>query len=87
MSWLLVLGLKEGLLECATACFKSEVILTLVPKHKGSTCTHQTNPPLNRIHLCRILVGDGHSLLHTYYHSHTYYLDILGHVQIKLLKV
>ena len=26
--WLLVLGLKEGLVECATVCVKSEVILT-----------------------------------------------------------
>ena len=25
--WLLVLGLKEGLVECATVCVKSEVIL------------------------------------------------------------
>ena len=28
MGWLLVLGLKEGLVECATLCVKSEVILT-----------------------------------------------------------
>jgi len=28
MGWLLVLGLKEGQLECATACVKSEVILS-----------------------------------------------------------
>ena len=28
MGWLLVLSLKEGLLECSTACIKSEVILT-----------------------------------------------------------
>ena len=27
--WLLVLGLKEGLVECATVCVKSEVILTV----------------------------------------------------------
>ena len=27
-NWLLALGLKEGLLECAAACVKSEVILT-----------------------------------------------------------
>ena len=27
MGWLLVLGLKEGLVECATLCIKSEVIL------------------------------------------------------------
>ena len=27
MGWLLVLGLKEGLVECATLCVKSEVIL------------------------------------------------------------
>ena len=30
MGWLLVLGLKEGLVECATACIKSEVILSQV---------------------------------------------------------
>ena len=28
--WLLVLGLKEGLVECATVCIKSEVILNYV---------------------------------------------------------
>ena len=28
--WLLILGLKEGLLECATVCVKSEVILSLM---------------------------------------------------------
>ena len=27
MDWLLVLGLKEGLVECATLCIKSWVIL------------------------------------------------------------
>ena len=29
MGWLLVLGLTEGLVECATVCLKSEVILTV----------------------------------------------------------
>ena len=29
MSWLLVLGQKKGLLKCAAACVKSEVITTL----------------------------------------------------------
>ena len=29
MGWLLVLGLKEGLVECATLCVKSEVILNV----------------------------------------------------------
>ena len=28
MDWLLYLGLKEGLVECATLCVKSEVILS-----------------------------------------------------------
>ena len=27
MGWFLVLGLKEGLVECATVCIKSEVML------------------------------------------------------------
>ena len=27
MGWLLILGLKEGLVECATVCLKNEVIL------------------------------------------------------------
>ena len=27
MGWLMVLGLKEGLVECETLCIKSEVIL------------------------------------------------------------
>ena len=30
MGWLLVLGLKECLVECATLCIKSEVILILM---------------------------------------------------------
>jgi hypothetical protein len=29
--WLLVLGLKEGLVECATVCVKSVVILGYMP--------------------------------------------------------
>ena len=28
--WLLILGLKEGLVECATVCVKSEVMLTFL---------------------------------------------------------
>ena len=28
--WLLILGLKEGLVECATVCVKSEVILLCI---------------------------------------------------------
>ena len=28
MDWLLGLGLKEGLVECATVCIKSEVIIS-----------------------------------------------------------
>ena len=28
MGWLLVLGLKEGVAECATVCIKSEVMLS-----------------------------------------------------------
>ena len=28
--WLLVLGIKEGLVECATVCVKSVVILTFI---------------------------------------------------------
>jgi hypothetical protein len=28
--WLLVFGLKEGLVECAIVCVKSEVILTSI---------------------------------------------------------
>ena len=31
--WLLVLGLEEGLVECATVCVKSVVILILVSKN------------------------------------------------------
>ena len=30
MGWLLVLGLKESLVECATVCVKSEVTLILL---------------------------------------------------------
>ena len=38
MGWLLVLGLKERLLECATVCVKSEVIL--IHKLNNSTLHH-----------------------------------------------
>ena len=31
MGWLLVLGLKEGLVECVTVCVKSWVILRFMP--------------------------------------------------------
>ena len=33
MDWLLVLGLKEGLVECAIVCVKSEVILSWLVAH------------------------------------------------------
>ena len=36
MSWLLVLGLNEGLVECATVCVKSEVILTYNNQHNSN---------------------------------------------------
>ena len=34
--WLLVLGLKERLVECATVCVKSEVILTYIKTYLQS---------------------------------------------------
>ena len=34
VGWLLVLSLKEGLVECATVCVKSEVILMYIPQIK-----------------------------------------------------
>ena len=45
MGWLLILGLKKGLVECATVCFKSEVILvcTVCPCGKLRNFQH-TNP-------------------------------------------
>ena len=36
--WLLVLGLKESLVECATVCVKSEVIL--IPSMKTTYLTY-----------------------------------------------
>ena len=39
MGWLLILGLKEGLVKCATVCVKSEVILTLL----HSACKKSAN--------------------------------------------
>ena len=33
VGWLLVLGLKEGLVECATVCVKSWVILTYINEY------------------------------------------------------
>ena len=38
MGWLLVLGLKEGLVECATVCVKSEVILRWKYQWYKSVC-------------------------------------------------
>ena len=40
MGWLLFLGLKEGLVKCATVCIKSEVIVTrgLVPGNSSLLC-------------------------------------------------
>jgi hypothetical protein len=37
IGWLLVLGLKECLVECATVCFKSVVILNDFLNIKGKT--------------------------------------------------
>ena len=36
MGWLLVLGLNEGLVECATVCVKSRVILTYNNQHNSN---------------------------------------------------
>ena len=43
-SWLLVLSLKEGLVECATVCVKSEVILAGMAACLAlfKLCTHAT---------------------------------------------
>ena len=38
MDWLLVLGLEEGLVECATLCVKSWVILTVLASVHISIC-------------------------------------------------
>ena len=38
--WLLILGLKEGLVECATVCVKSEVILINIVDLCASYDTH-----------------------------------------------
>ena len=38
-SWLLALGIKEGLVECATMCIKSEVILTIIATTTTTTTT------------------------------------------------
>ena len=47
MGWLLVLGLKEGLVECATVCIKSEVILIMLITwwNKKSYCWKSSNFP------------------------------------------
>ena len=37
MGWLLVIGLKESLLECLTVCVKSDVILIGVENKQIST--------------------------------------------------
>jgi hypothetical protein len=37
MGWLLVLGLKESLVECATVCVKSEVMLLFIHTSKKKT--------------------------------------------------
>ena len=47
VGWLLLLGLKEGLVECATVCIKSVVILPTESTPKESTeATKPTEPTL-----------------------------------------
>ena len=45
VGWLLVLGLKEGLVECATVCVKSWVTLALVHRlnETGGICRKKYN--------------------------------------------
>ena len=59
--WLLVLGLKEGLVECATVCVKSVVILTnnqakqervaVAPLRRGGSASSAGSPTAHSKHL------------------------------------
>ena len=42
--WLLVLSIKEGLVECATVCLKSVVILEITFNFNGHFDLHQEKP-------------------------------------------
>ena len=54
MGWLLILGLKEGLVECATVCIKSEVILSKV--HHALKWCQFTTPRATKATSGRLLV-------------------------------
>ena len=58
--WLLVLGLKEGLVECATVCVKSEVILEHYCEAKMNFTVNYEKAILSHSHLPPVLL---HSLL------------------------
>ncbi len=40
--WWLTLGLKEGLVECATVCIKSEVILKYATRQPAKLTVHDS---------------------------------------------
>ena len=42
MGWLLVLGLKECMVECATVCDKSAVVLLTVSTHEAKAVSYST---------------------------------------------
>ena len=48
--WLLVLGLKEGLVECATVCVKSVVILLYVVYGRKMTLDDNLSLKPNQCH-------------------------------------
>ena len=56
--WLLVLGLKEGLVECATVCIKSVVILvSVVRASERSVLTNETSNLSLQVTLSHIFLG------------------------------
>ena len=58
--WLLILSLKEGLVECATACVKSEVILLQIEEAAKVIITFNSMTMSDKIldTLCRTLCDD-----------------------------
>ena len=81
MGWLLVLGLKEGLFECATVCIKSEVC---------SRCRNVNAPSVLTFHDFISIFPDQnkaslfhHLFLHPEFHLHR---DVLGKKPKKKLR-
>ena len=88
--WLLVLGLKEGLVECATLCIKSEVILVCIEQGLATTvlckkfsCTFFLGWHKMKVENCKEFL----SLAAILFHCHTYRFILLHLSDVTLLQI